>query len=155
MTTSHTPEPWTHEGPFVDAGSEDAPVACCVSPLFVHDIAAANAARISACVNACAGMANEQLENFSACGGFAQVVRAWDTADSTLTDQVKTLTAEKCDLKADINVSMRSLAIASAELSMQSCLLSRARTEVDSLNLSLRTIKAERAALGDALRTLA
>lgn len=82
MSTKHTPDPWIAIGWQVETEREDYPDPCsCNFDLYgqwemTHDkneLACANAERIAACVNACAGIDNATLENFAK--GFPT---AWD-----------------------------------------------------------------------------
>jgi len=55
-TTGHTPEPWRVETPYTSVGSDDV-FAFTTNIIALHpSTARANAARIVACVNACAGL---------------------------------------------------------------------------------------------------
>ena len=70
--SEHTPEPWTVEGPddFGDYnilhGGDALAIGAVVSNMRPPTITAANARRIPACVNACAGIGTEVLERFGA-----------------------------------------------------------------------------------------
>lgn len=59
MSQQHTPEPWKHvgQGDIIGANNDDA----CAAYLRT-DIGDANARRIVACVNACAGIPTASLE---------------------------------------------------------------------------------------------
>lgn len=74
MSTKHTPEPWIAIGWQVETEREDYPDPCsCNFDLYgqwemTHDkneLACANAERIAACVNACAGIPTDFLEQKS------------------------------------------------------------------------------------------
>lgn len=64
--SKHTPEPWEaiHQRGLLDiiVNGEEAVVVC-------TSVTPANARRILACVNACAGMSNDLLENIAITGG--------------------------------------------------------------------------------------
>lgn len=68
--SEHTKEPWEHEGTLVFIGRT-------VGGFDLRDCPApeANARRIVACVNACAGMTTEEIENDIAVGGYIAIVK--------------------------------------------------------------------------------
>lgn len=72
--TNHTPEPWSYSGLEIIGSYADDDVrkiANLSSTVGKFEIEKANARRIVACVNACKGLSNEDLENgalFSAAG---------------------------------------------------------------------------------------
>jgi hypothetical protein len=57
----HTPEPWTADIPYIHAGDDDTNIAEVYGERMA-DLTWANARRIVACVNACAGMTDQQLD---------------------------------------------------------------------------------------------
>ena len=95
---SHSPEPWMHAPDYdendgdVILASNDANVAIVLSsPIFAdaqnekypREVVIANAERIVACVNACAGLSTEQLEALEQ-GGVNELVRCLRDAASFL-----------------------------------------------------------------------
>lgn len=79
---NHTPEPWvlseSHYGAIVSNASSDIRKNWCLSTsdtgrIYSNELAVANARRIVACVNFCAGVSIEKLEN-SHCGEYQQVL---------------------------------------------------------------------------------
>lgn len=94
---NHTPEPWvlseSHYGAIVSNASSDIRKNWCLSTsdtgrIYSNELAVANARRIVACVNFCAGVSIEKLEN-SHCGEYQQVLLKERDTYRDLCDELK------------------------------------------------------------------
>jgi ubiquinone biosynthesis protein UbiJ len=105
----HTPEPWAYQKPFsMHITGKYGTVTCSPYGCDIDNVEA-NAARIVACVNACAGTTTDDLVKIAEAGGLDRISLEWrlevDThaaAADDFADQVDELTQERDRLKAQI-----------------------------------------------------
>ena len=88
---SHTKEPWYAVGAWVENPNDDAPDICNCDPAAMaqahfdqsYEVTCANARRIVACVNACAGIETHELELMTGRMSIASQIKACDAIYAT------------------------------------------------------------------------
>lgn len=103
----HTPEPWKANGPSI-SGEHGFAVAMADDYAKTREAQIANAARIVACVNYCAGMTNEQLTEDS-----AEIVREELTRVQAELDDMRTEWAKAADQRDQLLEALSRLAFTS------------------------------------------
>ena len=88
---NHTKEPWYAVGAWVENPNDDAPDICNCDPAAMaqahfdqsYEVTCANARRIAACVNACAGIETHELELMTGRMSIASQIKACDAIYAT------------------------------------------------------------------------